>query len=124
MTMKQTLAFLMLAAAATAQAAPATDAGERLVKAACVQCHTVGKGEPHGAGPALHGLIGREAGSAPGFTYSAPFMAALKGKVWDAALLERWLTDTQAVAPGNGMSYFEDDKKKRAEIARYLQSLK
>ncbi len=85
---------------------------------------TLGILGPNGAGPALFGLLGRPAGSAPAFTYSAPFITAMKGRVWDATLLGRWLTDTQTVAPGNGMSYFEDDKKKRAEIIRYIQTLK
>lgn len=121
--MKKIVSLFMLVTGVV-QAAPAALSGERLVKNACVQCHTFGRGEPNGAGPALFGLLGRPAGSAPGFTYSAQFMSAMKGRVWDTALLERWLADTQAVAPGNGMSYFEDDKKKRAEIIRYIQTLR
>ena len=39
-------------------------------------------------------------------------------------VLERWLTDTQAVAPGSTMAYFQDDPKKRAALIDYLQSLK
>lgn len=121
--MKKLVSLFMLVTGVV-QAASAMLPGERLVKNACVQCHTFGRDEPNGAGPALFGLLGRPAGSASGFTYSASFVTAMKGKVWDAALLERWLTDTQAVAPGNGMSYFEDDRKKRAEIIRYIQTLK
>ena len=36
----------------------------------------------------------------------------------------RRLTDAQAVAPGSGMVYFQDDSKKRDELIKYLQSLK
>ena len=119
---------LLLAAAALAASAGSAQAqasiGERLAQGACIQCHTFGKGEPPGAGPNLYGLVGRSAGSVPGFAYSTQFLAALKGKTWDAGLLERWLSDTQSVAPGSGMIYFQDDPQKRAELIKYLASLK
>ncbi|MGJ7508231.1 c-type cytochrome [Variovorax sp. GT1P44] len=98
--------------------------GERLAQNSCTQCHTFGKGEPNGVGPNLFGLLGRQAASSPGFTYSKQYIDAMKGKTWDRALLERWLTDTQAVAPGNTMVYFQDDPKKRAALIEYMQSLK
>ena len=120
--MKALVIALLALAAGGAQAQASI--GERLAQSACVQCHTFGKGEPPGAGPNLYGLIGRPAGSVAGFDYSAPFLAALKGKPWDRALLERWLSDTQSVAPGSGMIYFQDDPQKRAELIKYLESLK
>lgn len=98
--------------------------GERLAQNSCTQCHTFGKGDPHGVGPNLFGLLGRPAASAPGFTFSRQYVEAMKGKTWDRALLDRWLTDTQAVAPGNAMVYFQDDPKKREALIAYLQSLK
>jgi cytochrome c len=47
----------------------------------------------------------------------------MSGKTWDRALLERWLTDAQTVAPGSGMVYFQDDPAKRDALIAYLQSL-
>ncbi|MFO1352982.1 MAG: c-type cytochrome [Gammaproteobacteria bacterium] len=98
-------------------------AARALAVSHCSQCHTFGQGEPHGQGPNLFGLIGRQAGSAVGFHYSERFKAALGGRAWDAALLDRWLTDTQALAPGTGMVYWQDDAAKRATLIRYLASL-
>jgi len=104
--------------------AHAQSPGERLAQTACTQCHTFGKGEPNGVGPNLFGLLGRQAAASPGFTYSKQYVAAMKEKTWDRALLERWLTDSQAVAPGSTMAYFQDDAKKRAALIDYIQSLK
>ena len=59
-----------------------------------------------------------------GLNVLTQYVDAMKGKTWDAALLGRWLTDTQAVAPGSTMVYFQDDPKKRAALIEYLQSLK
>jgi len=98
-------------------------AARELTVRQCSQCHTFEKGEKHGQGPNLFGLIGREAAAAPGFVYSEGIKEALKGQVWDTALLDRWLTDTLAVAPKAQMVYFQDDPKVRAKLVRFLESL-
>jgi cytochrome c len=46
----------------------------------------------------------------------------MKGKVWDAALLDRWLTDTLAVAPKAQMVYWQDDPNVRATLVRFFES--
>ena len=113
-----------LALLGAALAAQAQSPGERIAQNSCTQCHSFGKGEPNGVGPNLYGLLGKQAANSPGFTYSKQYVEAMKGKTWDAALLERWLTDSQKVAPGSTMVYFQDDPKKRAALVEYLQSLK
>jgi cytochrome c len=120
--------LLLLAALAlmpcASGAADDITAGKKLATNHCGACHTFGKGEPAGQGPNLFGVLGRKAGSVPGYAYSAGFTKALANETWDPKLMDRWLADTQAVAPGSGMVYFQDDAAKRRKILSYLQSLK
>lgn len=120
-------AILLVAPVLLAHAAGAADdiaAGKNLTANHCAACHTFGKDEPAGQGPNLFGVLGRKAGSATGYAYSAGFRKALADQTWDPKLMDRWLTETQAVAPGSGMVYFQDDPAKRRKILAYLQSLK
>jgi cytochrome c len=112
----------MLSVALSAHAADDLTAARELTVRQCSQCHTFDKGEKHGQGPNLFGLIGREAAAAPGFVYSDGYKEAMKGKVWDAALLDRWLTDTLAVAPKAQMVYWQDDPNVRATLVRFFES--
>jgi cytochrome c len=121
--MKVTVFTLLALAAAGAFAQPESP-GEKLARSQCLQCHTLGRGEPHGVGPNLYGLLGRPAGAATGFAYSEKFSAAMKGRTWNATLVDQWLKDTQALAPGNGMTYVQDDARKRKLIIGYIQTLK
>jgi cytochrome c len=98
-------------------------AARTLTVTQCSQCHTFDKGQKHGQGPNLYGLIGREAASVPGFVFSDGMKEALKGKRWDAILLDAWLTDTIAVAPKAQMVYFQDDPEVRAMLIMFLSSL-
>lgn len=100
------------------------DAGKALAVKDCTQCHTLGKGEPPGAGPNLYGIVGRPAGKTLGFTYSPDFLKVMSGKTWDVELLDKWLTDTQAVVAGTGMTYFQNDPKIRKKVISYLVSLR
>jgi cytochrome c len=115
-------AVLLAAAAAQAQTDAAT-LGEHLAQSSCAACHGFAQGAGHGVGPNLYGLLGRPAAAAPGYAYSKAYAAAMSGKTWDRALLERRLTDAQTVAPGSGMVYFQDDPAKRDALIAYLQSL-
>lgn len=113
-----------LALALPAWAADDLAAAKDLTVKQCSQCHTFEKGDKHGQGPNLFGLIGREAAAVPGFAFSPGIKEALSGKVWDVKLLDAWLTDTITVAPKAQMVYFQDDAEVREMLIKYLSSLK
>jgi len=54
-------------------------------------------------GPSLAGIVGRKAGSEPGYSYSPAMKQA--NIVWDAKSLDAYLNDPQKVVPGNKMPF-------------------
>ncbi len=119
-----TAAALLLALPAGAAPPAQLATAQALVAKHCAVCHTFEKGAPPGQGPNLFGIAGGKAGAAEGFAYSEGFKKAMAGRTWDSELLDRWLTDTQALAPGSGMTYFQDDPKKRQKLILFLESLR
>jgi cytochrome c len=105
---------LMLAAGAHAEDQLAR--GQRLYQERCGACHSL---DEHGAGPKHRGLIGRKAGTQPGFDYSAALVASKI--VWSPQTLERWIADPNALVPGNKMIVqLASDPADRAAIVAYL----
>jgi cytochrome c len=113
-----------LACAALLSAAPAFAAGDAkhggdLYEARCGACHSVAVDR---IGPRHAGVVGRRAGSVKGFEYSAAL--ASSKLVWDANYLERWLTDSESLIPGQRMGYRVGAPKDREDIVAYLARLK
>ena len=105
-----------LAASAQAQ----VDAGRRLF-ARCTNCHEVGPGARNGFGPQLNGIVGRKAGSAPAYAYSAALKKA--GFVWNEQNLIAFIRDSEKVVPGNKMRFLSFMSQKQAgEIVAYLRT--
>jgi cytochrome c len=73
-------------------------------------------------GPPLRGIVGRQAGSVPGFTYSRAFKTVLQGVVWDRGTLNVWMFDSQAWVPGSIMFYKQPDATVRHKIITYLEA--
>jgi cytochrome c len=94
--------------------------GKALFAQQCGTCHTLSSAEPIRQGPPLGGVIGRRAGSVPGFHYSPGFAKA--GFTWDQAHLDSWLSDPQAVVPGAVMLYHQADPEKRLQIIEFLST--
>jgi cytochrome c len=99
---------LALACATEALAAPPDLKLGKAAFARCAGCHSMNYDIN---GPRLCGLIGRRAGSVPGFDYSAAMKRA--DIVWSAATLDRLLTDPRKAVPGTTMT--EGAVPKRAE---------
>jgi cytochrome c len=95
--------------------------GAALFKQQCATCHTTNASDPPRQGPSLFNIVGREAGTAEGFRYSAGFATA-KFK-WDEQKLDEWLTDPQAMIPGAVMPYKQSKSEIRTAIVSYLGEL-
>jgi cytochrome c len=106
-----------LGAAAAAAQAPALSAAFTQ----CALCHSIDGS--NGTGPTLKGIIGRKSGTVAGFRYSRAMRSA--AIVWDEASLDRYLTDPQALVPGNIMPFSGvADEAQRAELIAYLKTLR
>jgi cytochrome c len=89
-------------------------------------CHSVDPNETAKLqGPSLFQIIGRPAGATAGFEYSdAMRNKAATGLVWDAAALDRYIADPEAVVPGTRMSVPPlRDEQERADLIAYLARL-
>lgn len=77
-------------------------AGER-VFLKCRACHQIGEGAHNSVGPVLNGVVGRKAGTYPGYNYSEANKNS--GLVWDEATLKEYLKNPQAKVPGTKMTF-------------------
>ncbi|HEY7441207.1 MAG TPA: c-type cytochrome [Vicinamibacterales bacterium] len=74
--------------------------GEKLF-ATCASCHASRAGDLD-VGPSLAGVVGRKAGSMPGYPYSQALTSS--GIVWDARTLASLLHDPDGYVPGINMT--------------------
>lgn len=95
--------------------------GEQAFNNSCRTCHTVKDGDNR-AGPNLHNIVGRKAGSVANFRYSE----AMKSSdiVWDERTLLRFIEDPEAVVSGNGMKPYTGVRsaEDRTKIVAFLKS--
>jgi cytochrome c len=106
MTAVKTIALgaAMLSATLSAVAARVDfSAGQRSFASKCAICHNIDAAAGHAVGPNLHGVVGRDVGTAPGFGYS-PAVAG-KGGVWNPPALMNFLRNPQAEIPGTVMPF-------------------
>jgi cytochrome c len=110
-------AVMPLTGALAAEEAPARPAAF----AVCAGCHTVDPGKTS-YGPNLRGVVGRKAGSLPGYAYSDALKAS--DMVWSVQNLDKWLTSPQKTVPGTKMPFTGyADPEKRRQIIDYLLAL-
>jgi cytochrome c len=90
--------------------------GKAVFEKRCTGCHAL---DADREAPRLGGVFGRKAGSVAGFAYSA----ALKnsGLTWNDATLERWLSDSDMLVPGNNMDFQVPKAQERLDVIAYFK---
>lgn len=101
----------------TTSAQTAADSKE-LFEKRCGGCHSLDRDKE---GPHLRGVYGRTAGAVSSFAYSEAVKNS--GIVWTDDTLEKWLTDTDKVVPGNDMAFRVEDAGERRQIVSYLKQV-
>ncbi len=113
------VASAILVGLATSAHAQDAAAGEKdfLV---CKACHQIGPNAKIAIGPVLNGVVGRKAGTYPGFEYSSANKDS--GIIWTPEELDKYLTNPQAVVPHTKMIFPGlKDEKKRKDVIAYLE---
>jgi cytochrome c len=84
----------------------------------CAACHKLEAGA-NNVGPSLHGIFTRKAGEIADFRYSPAIKRS--GIVWTPEALDKFITDPQALVPGNRMPYAGmANASDRADLIAYL----
>jgi len=86
----------------------------------CAVCHSVEPGQ-NMIGPSLAGVVGRQAGSVAGATYSPAMRDA--DVTWNEATLLRYIADPAAVVPGGTMPNPGVSAADAQAIVNYLKTL-
>ncbi len=121
--------FAAVVAAAVAGAAgtrAAAAAGDPVAGATifliCRTCHEIGPDARNATGPVLNHVIGRKAGTYPGYDYSQANRRS--GITWTVPVLERYLADPQKLVPGTKMAFSGlQDRRQIDNVIAYLQQL-
>jgi cytochrome c len=86
----------------------------------CAACHKLEAGA-NNLGPSLHGIFERKAGELADFRYSPAIKRG--GITWTPETLDKFITDPQAMVPGNRMPYAGmASASDRADLIAYLQN--
>src|SRR5712692_8285106 len=92
--------------------------GKELFERRCTGCHSLDKDKE---GPRLRGVYRRMSGSVPTFAYSDSVKNA--HVTWDAASLDKWLTDPDAFIPDGNMAFRLIKSDERAAVITYLKEV-
>jgi len=109
-------AFLTLAI----EASESGDAinGERLYQRLCSACHSI---KTNRIGPKHQNVFGQLSGSVDGYSYSDALLSAKL--LWSESSLERWLSNPEAVIPGQKMFFRVSGADARKDIVAYLKKI-
>ena len=113
------IAGLMILAGTTVSLAQDAAAGEK-VFAVCKACHQIGETAKNAVGPVLNGVIGRKAGTFPGYSYSDANKNS--GLTWDEPTFREYIKDPRAKVPGTKMIYAGlKDEQRISDLLAYLK---
>jgi cytochrome c len=86
----------------------------------CRACHQIGPNAKNAVGPVLNGVVGRKAGTYPGYEYSDANKDS--GIVWTPEELDKYLTSPQTVVPHTKMIFPGiQDAQKRKDVVAFLE---
>ena len=104
-----------------AAAAGDAEAGGKLFTKTCGGCHSIGENARSGFGPHLNGVIGRQAGSLPGYQFSEAMKNS--GVVWTPETLAAYIEAPKKVVKGTRMIFWGiSDQEKIENILAYLET--
>ena len=85
----------------------------------CAACHSIAQGGANKIGPALWNVLGRKAGSVPGYKYSKAMLA--HEKTWSFEAMDGFLTKPKDWIKGTKMSFAGlKNAKDRAAVILYM----
>lgn len=97
--------------------------GAQTFKSDCAVCHHDTQKAPPSVGPNLFGVVGRKAGSLPGYAYSPAMKRS--GLTWTPDELKLYLASPAKVVPGNKMPFMGvHDSSRLDAVLSYLETLK
>jgi cytochrome c len=114
---------IALGCAISGQAAAQDVAAGEKAFAICRACHQIGPNAKIGIGPVLNGVVGRKAGTYPGFNYSPANKDS--GLTWDEETLQKYLANPQEVVKGTKMIFPGiKDPAKVNDVIAFLKTYK
>jgi cytochrome c len=119
-------AFALAVLALSASAGQAADVakGQAAFVRQCAICHTIDKGGENRLGPNLFGIVGKRAGTAPGFKYTNAFRNTATFE-WTEGLLGPWIALPAVMVPGTAMGVFPGvSDRDKDDIVAYVAAQK
>ena len=104
----------------TSFASTSIDEGQKIFKK-CAACHSIAKGGANKIGPALWGVLGRNAGSLPDYKYSKGMVAY--AKAWSFEEMDGFLLKPKEWVKGTKMAFAGlKNPKERAAVILYMNA--
>jgi cytochrome c len=117
-------ALAILALSASAGQAADVAKGQAAFVRQCAICHTIDKGGDNRLGPNLFGIMGKRAGTVPGFKYTNAFRNTATFE-WSEGLLGPWIALPAVMVSGTAMGVFPGvSDRDKDDIVAYVAAQK